>query len=81
MTNPLYGTPAPIDHEDHARFTALVKTLLAYAKHYKPKSYLHMGLPLVHYAERHGCGRACNATMARAHIPNTAQTRCKAPYQ
>lgn len=48
----LYGTPAPIDHEDHAQFTALVKTLLANAKRYKPKSYLHKGIPLVHYAVR-----------------------------
>lgn len=52
MTTVLYGTPAPIDHEDHAQFTALVKTLLADAKRNKPKSYVHKGVPLVHYAVR-----------------------------
>ena len=52
MTTVLYGTPAPIDHEDHAAFLALVERLLADRKRSKPKSYVHKGVPLVHYAVR-----------------------------
>ena len=51
MTTVLYGTPAPIDHDDHAAFTAKVKTMLA-DKQSKSKSALHKGVPLVHYAVR-----------------------------
>lgn len=51
MTTVLYGTPAPIDHEDHAAFLALVERLLANPTT-KPKTYLHKGIPLVHYAVR-----------------------------